>query len=406
MKILILEDTKTKADKIKSCIYDTFEDPDIKILQYRYDMLKEIRTVKYDVLILDLIVPDRIGEEANNNDCIQEISTRNDINKPTCIIVLSQFDDHIKVQKETNSGLALAFIKYEQDSKDWENELRKKITFVNEIKISINQQQSQENEYDALIICALSEEFEGVKSAWSNVTWTQIKRDKYPYVIQTAKVPTSTGVISVMLACVNKAGVQGTSSICAALLSTYSIKHIFMTGICAAIKDNDVSLGDICIMRSALHHNTGKLKTQDNGSASLTPEIIHENASESLLNSLAQINLSTLADSVTRELKEKNLFSSRQNIRIHHSDNITTSFVVADNKYAQDFKLSSRKIDCVDMECYGLYGTAKQFNNKAICIKSVTDFADVEKGDNFHKQCCYSSAFLLYKLIVNHNLID
>ena len=54
------------------------------------------------------------------------------------------------------------------------------------------------------------------------------------------------------------------------------------------------------------------------------------------------------------------------------------------------------------METYGVYYAAQHtLANTVEClsIKSVSDFADDEKNDNYHDFCCYASANFLKECI-------
>ncbi|MEI6852739.1 MAG: phosphorylase, partial [Bacteroidota bacterium] len=62
-------------------------------------------------------------------------------------------------------------------------------------------------------------------------------------------------------------------------------------------------------------------------------------------------------------------------------------------------KADSRKLKSLDMEGFGLYLTSHILNKKCLWIKSIADFANANKGDEYHNLCSYASASFLYYFI-------
>lgn len=67
--------------------------------------------------------------------------------------------------------------------------------------------------------------------------------------------------------------------------------------------------------------------------------------------------------------------------------------------FMKDLLKENQKLRGLDMEGYGLYMTAHMLGKKCMMIKSISDFADSDKGDTYHKMCSYSSAWFLFEFL-------
>ena len=73
--------------------------------------------------------------------------------------------------------------------------------------------------------------------------------------------------------------------------------------------------------------------------------------------------------------------------------------VVADVAVAQATKRPYRKIVGIEMEAHGFGRAAFLRQIPHLVIKSVSDFADRNKNDNYRSFCCAASADLLVQLV-------
>ena len=72
------------------------------------------------------------------------------------------------------------------------------------------------------------------------------------------------------------------------------------------------------------------------------------------------------------------------------------SYVVANSKFANSLKVGERKLAGVEMEGYGLYKTGYIEKKQCLMVKSVCDFANEAKGDDYQNMCAFSSASFVY----------
>ena len=69
---------------------------------------------------------------------------------------------------------------------------------------------------------------------------------------------------------------------------------------------------------------------------------------------------------------------------------------VANSKFADGLKVGERKLAGVEMEGYGLYKTGYIEKKQCLMVKSVCDFANETKGDDYQSMCAFSSASFVY----------
>lgn len=92
-------------------------------------------------------------------------------------------------------------------------------------------------------------------------------------------------------------------------------------------------------------------------------------------------------------------------IALHLSPAGSGSAVVANEAIVSGIRGLNESIWAVDMECYGFYYAAKTtrvINPQFICIKSVSDFCNGEKGDDLHEVCSDISAAAVMEILTRH----
>lgn len=80
-----------------------------------------------------------------------------------------------------------------------------------------------------------------------------------------------------------------------------------------------------------------------------------------------------------------------------------TASVIGYNEYAQSLKQHDRKIAGIEMEAVGV-ATACQGRCDFLVVKSISDWADVKKGDSEHSYCTKVSADLVISMIEDETI--
>jgi len=144
MRILIVDDSDIKIDKIKSVIKEIRNCPDDKILVYDNNsdaVFSLLQSEPVDLLILDLNLPLRKGANVKKMaglNIINEINRRFDICKPECIIGLTAFE---KIKEETKAFFekeGWAIVTFNLKNSDWEETIRNKLIYLINKKNTLN----------------------------------------------------------------------------------------------------------------------------------------------------------------------------------------------------------------------------------------------------------------------------
>ena len=107
IKVLIMDDTPEKMEKIKSVLKERclLKEEDITIAESINGGRKLLSENIYDLLILDLVMPvsdgEDVREEGQSETFINEMSRIGRLNKPIYIIALTQYEQKIEEQRNT-----------------------------------------------------------------------------------------------------------------------------------------------------------------------------------------------------------------------------------------------------------------------------------------------------------------
>ena len=178
------------------------------------------------------------------------------------------------------------------------------------------------------------------------------------------------------------------------------VDALFMTGITAGVDDGSINLNDVIIADSVGDYATGKLEDDKNGDISWLREIHEASASTRLLSAASAVARDQdLCSDINDDMLQQHLITGDTNVKFQIAKTVCGPFVLASSTIVDILKDSDRKLQAIDMEGFGLYLTAHSLEKQALWIKAVCDFADRNKGDNYHKSCSYASAAFLYQML-------
>ena len=180
--------------------------------------------------------------------------------------------------------------------------------------------------------------------------------------------------------------------------------YIFSSGIAASINQEDTKILDVVIAEESWDYGNGKIEGD---------RIDTENFYHSASHVSASGVISKIRDK-KRVLKGSNIdylerFYSNDNRimpSIHFIKMVSGAAVVKNEKVIEIIKRQSRDVKALDMETYGFYYTVNRYNSVAIdgqikflAVKTIVDYADEDKSDEYHKVASYLSACTIKKII-------
>lgn len=407
IKILIMDDNADKINRIISVLTGMcmVSANNIDIARSLNSGRKKLSENFYDLLLLDLVLPiddDEPIEPGKSENFIDELSRIGRFKKPVYVIGLSQYEDKVVANTVKYENKLWKLIHYNLQKDDWEQILQNAVEAILSTKEQLLTSLLNKNKYDIGIVCALSEEFEQMKKA-SRLEWKKVNVKGISNDFFAANLRTEVGhTLKIIAARNNMPGMQAASVMASCMFSLFNIESLFMTGICAGFKkegEDSIDFGDIFIAESEYDYGSGKLCESEDGSYfKKNPKMIEcdfdlKGKINTFIEEKHPENL------ISRALGKENLDLMKKVPSIHFKPGACGSYVVANKGFMKDLLKENQKLRGLDMEGYGLYMTSHILGKKCLMIKSISDFADSNKGDTYHKMCSYSSAWLLFEFL-------
>lgn len=413
IKILILDDSDRKIDKIKQVLLEGcgLHEDDIEVANSVATGRMAITKDFFDLVLLDLVLPLFENEEPQEDgglNFIRDIMLADGrIKIPTQIIGLTEKENAYNKEKEEFQSLLFNVIHCKQSDIEWIGQLKQAVNYSIRCKESVESRLRSRNKYDIAVICALSEEFKqmieafGGEDKWQTI---QIEED-IPFQFRSTVITTANNNdVRVVAAMAGRPGVIPTSVLTTLMYTLFHVNSVFMTGFSGGFPSNKLKLGDILVASSIQDYASGKLKDVDGG-VKLLKEIHQVETSTSF--SLAMQELIEDDDTqlvIMSKIKKANLLvDSRDSYQVKWSATCCGPYVVTSEEAVKELQENNRKLEGLDMEGFGLYLSSKLLSGEtqksALWMKGVGDFADPNKADGYHKTCSYGSAVLLYRFI-------
>lgn len=163
-----------------------------------------------------------------------------------------------------------------------------------------------------------------------------------------------------------------------------------MCGIAACLK-NENNYGDIIIPYDVWDYSSGKIINTNEEKG----YILQQDPKYLSMDEILKSKLDESYEDVLVNIRKNWPNPPDFNLNILHGPMACGPSVVANQEYINEHILAhARKTIGLDMESYGLFYACNYLNKKAkaICIKSVSDFADKNKGDDYQLYASYTSA--------------
>lgn len=406
IKILIMDDSPNKIEKIRKFLIEEcqLDSDDIGIGPNISEGRKLLMKHSYDLLLLDLVMPADTDSEARSEESInflRELGFNNLMKKPIHIIGFSQFDEAIEKNNDEFEESLWSLVKFDFSNNGWKDKLRVKICHLIDTKKEFKAFIENENKFELGIICALERpELAAVLSLPCN--WQEFKLKNDPLIYHKGEIETKSGKKYSVVACsMNKMGMHAAATISTMMIAKFEIKELFMVGICAGIKESGVQFGDVIVADGTLDYGFGKLKENANKESIFEPAPQQILSKQGIMSKIQNFNRDpkTLAV-IHAEFNNGNKPTNPPTVVV--GTVASGSYVVQSPTFLAGIVSRDRKLKGIDMEGYGVYMACHFFDQtSALFIKSVSDFGDEKKDDNYQNYAAYTSANYLFQFIKN-----
>ncbi|WP_254912521.1 5'-methylthioadenosine/S-adenosylhomocysteine nucleosidase family protein [Pseudomonas putida] len=307
---------------------------------------------------------------------------------------------HVDIQEEMRGRFdseLWSVLHYSNSSNAWLDQIQRKIEHI----LQTNRERLTECPEQA-DICILTALHAPELTAVLRLPWdfqpVSLERDPTQY--YRGHLTTKHGRLSVVAASASRMGMPAAAVLAMKMIQTFKPGYIAMTGIAAGVPGK-VELGDIIAADPSWDYGSGKnISSEEGSSFEAAPH---------------HLNLDPFIRSKLEKLR--NDHSALDSLRRHWPINIATPLtmhlgplasgasVLEDPTITSNIKAQHRKLLGVEMEAYGVFAAAHEAPHpqpKVIVLKSVCDFANPEKNDNYQEYAAYTSAQVLKLLFEGH----
>lgn len=409
VNILIVDDEQNKRREIYRVLSPYISDEvTVKTAGNINEAKRQLREKNYDIMILDIHLPQTECSDTladGGIKLLKEIKQSRTMSffYPRYVISISEYKDSTE-EFSNSEGIIHTAINYNPSTTDWEKELAVRVESA--IAIATNTVIRRAYDYDIAVICALKEEVDIIAEGLREVKEIRIEYDDDIY--HTGYFEKDGQKIRVIFSYASQMGMVAASALATKMINSFIPRYIVMTGITGGAKPEKMNYGDIIVAARAWDYRAGK---------DIKKEEAHLH-----MNSIDQKSIdATLLGYCRRLQSDTNVFAEIQDNYKHGKKPETKlklligsvasgASVVTDPEIVRDIiENQDRDVLGIEMEIYGMYYAAYWGLNpkpKFIAMKSVSDFANQGKNDDYHDYASYTSAKVFEVLAKEYFVYD
>jgi nucleoside phosphorylase len=402
LKVLVVEDDPHKAYEVTECIkaFVGRHPFDCEVAGDIVSAKRAMEKCKFDAAIIDIQIPVRLGElpdPQGGGRLVKELDTNSKLNRPSYVVALSQFEDADERCDAAFAERAFAFIHYERGADDWCRRIHNFLMHVSlaQVRVQHTDEPMVAGSADLLVVCAL-EDPELAAVLRLPCEWVEAAAPNDCITCYQGIVKALSGDRLIIAAAAMEPGMSAAAALASRLIAQYSPRYLAMTGISGGMR-GQCELGDIVVAETVWDYTNGKHAVfNDKPAFRPSPRIIDIDAL--VISQLKRIAKAPgLLDKTQKAwpaTKPKTALSAR------FGPMFTGTAVIADPDVSGALADMQRKLVGIEMEAYGVLCAAK-FSGGSVpttfILKSVSDFADDEKDDDWQAYASYTSATLMHE---------
>lgn len=398
MKVLIVDDSGEKIREVRSVILE-YPDIESEVAMDIQNASKFMINEKFDLLILDVNLPNRVGEEpisGNGRLFLEKIMKGRSYIKPVNIIGLTEYDSELSDSSTSFNSYFSELIHFNLSSEEWKKNLRAKLDNMVGGQVGIEYvKKNYMNDY-AIITALKTPELDAFLELCEDVKSIEVKGDPTFY------YEAIFGGKKIILATDDTMGMVASTHLSEKVIQTFRPKVILMGGIAAGI-ENRANFGDILVATTSWNYDSGKHISTELGSEFL-PDFQQISIDVNMLRSL-KMDISEELFKIKRKIKTANVLTD---LAVVLGPVASGSAVISDSDLTERVRSTSRKLIGLEMEIYGMYYAASRTSEprpKFLAAKSVCDFADSKKSDDYQSYASKTSASYIEYLVRKNMLL-
>jgi nucleoside phosphorylase/CheY-like chemotaxis protein len=391
LKILLVEDDRNKLRHIVKALRAVpgCRLEDIEETAYANTAKRMLRAKEYDLLILDIAIPERTDQLPSPEGGIgllKEILDRDTTYyRPKHIVGLTAFPEILRTVASRFEEDLWMVIQYDPTSNHWAEQLKRKVQYI-----LLAQRSHPIPEYGLHLGIITAVQAPELATVLDTIPWNwtsaQIPSDASNY--STGSFHKDGEKRKVVAVSAPRMGMAAASIASMKLIMSFRPRYLAMVGIAAGVKGR-CQIGDIVVADPSWDWGSGKI-----AAAGRFQQSPHQISLDSFVRSKLALMAQDTAtlDSIRRDWKGSSI---DQVLRMHVGPAASGSAVLADKKTTSRIVKQHRKLLAIEMETYGVYVAAQEAplpQPKAFSMKSICDYADSRKNDDYQKYASFTSA--------------
>lgn len=398
LRVIVVEDDPTKFGIIhESLVSLGIAGDDIKHEIAATQALISLKTTQYDLMLLDINIPRRLGEGPRRGgglDVLRDLNRDSDYHRPRYIVGITAYEDVIEEFGAEFEDNLWSLIHYSESSDRWKSQLGIKVDYIKAVALSRNFSDGVTFGSDLAIISALDTvEFSAIRRIPCDWQPLRLTHDETRYL--SGSLHSGAKAFSVIAAAAPRMGMAASAVLASKMIHQFRPRYIAMLGICAG-RAGKVQLGDVIIADPTWDWGSGKIESR-NKVPTFLPAPHQLDLDVALIGALKDIaeDKATLA-SIKEKAAGKKPISE---LSVHFGPLVSGAAVVADKSTFSGLLDQHRGILGIDMEAYGVavaaLGSAKP-RPIPVIVKGVSDYADAKKNDEYQEYAASVSAAFLH----------
>lgn len=394
VRLIIVDDEIEKVRDIARLLAQRFSDDfDVAHVTNAQDARLRMRETRFDIALIDVNLPASVSSAPSAKagfDLFDMLKVDPKVNLPDEVVFVTAREEleEEAVVEASQRGATVSF--YRESANAWIDVLAGRVGYI-----IARKKRHQAPRVDVAIITALSSpELDAVLKlafGWSNYS---LGGDPTPYYMGTLKA--NGRDISVVAACAPRKGMPLSAALAAKMAHIFKPKLLVMVGICAGIRGK-VALGDIIVADPTWDWGSGK--------QALSADELSVFRAAPYQSGLKQ-NIAALIQAAGRDpalcAGVRGGWAGKVpegQLAVHLGPMASGASVLADDRSVGPIVEGHREVVAVEMEAYAVMAAADLCGTTPLVIKSVCDFADSEKSDNWQAYASYTSAAYLAHLL-------
>jgi nucleoside phosphorylase len=390
MNILIVDDELAKAQEISRVFLNADVAVEIVHESTAVSARRRMRNQDFDILIIDLNLPDGLNDSASDEGGIALLDLLlldEHVKLPKDIFFITGKEELVQEARAKVAERGAVLWQYETQSVTWKSMLLGRAKYIqNRLSRS-----ADSISVDVAIITALhSPELEAVLLLDYNWKLKRFAGDPTTYYF--GSLNRGVDVLTFVAVCASRKGMPSSAALSAKVTALFSPHYLVMLGICAGIPGK-VNLGDVVIADPTWDYGSGK-KALDSDKSPVFYAAAYQVALDP---HLRQIVAELARDPRIIQGLRANWGGDtpKGSLSAHVGPMASGASVISDDEQSRNVVLQHREVVAIEMEAYAVMAAVEYSVSPkpiAVAIKSVCDYADEHKNDDWQKYAAYTSA--------------